>query len=149
MELGRYEEARDYYQRFIASGFEDTFMRQLAQLSLSQAFVAGGDFASAASALELLAGEANEGLRPSVLFSLGQCYENDNKREQALEAYGKIVKEYGGAELAQMAMQRIEALGGNPFEGQGETGEPQVRVLPTGVAPDAAAVEISGSEQDE
>ncbi|MDP8256559.1 MAG: tetratricopeptide repeat protein [Candidatus Alcyoniella australis] len=130
VKLGEYERAREYYDRFLKTEFDDLFMRQLAQSSIGETYMAQSQWDAASQSFELLSNEALDSLRPSILFNLGMSQELGDKTDQAIATYGTLVREYAGNPLAKSAMERTAALGGSPFGSGANPDEPNIRLMP-------------------
>ncbi len=108
---GAYDEAIALYEKALKAFSEDQGFRSLMWNNLGYAYEGKKDYRSAVQWFQRLADEG-ELMKADAYFNLGRMYEALNEKQKALEAYNKVVKDYGESVHAQPAKEKVAHLEG-------------------------------------
>lgn len=107
---GKYDEAIDTYEKFLAKERKDELLRTSAKKGIATALEDKGEFAKAANVHEALAGRLEGNEAADELMSAARCFNAASMYGQAIAQYEKVVSrhsDYWGVEQAKIYLEEL------------------------------------------
>lgn len=130
LELGQYDEAVADYQTFLDRFQPSDVMAGLALQRMGLAYQAKGDKASAEASFEKVLSTDKALNKDQVLFLLGLLLEDQNKKEEAITQYKRIIQEYPLSVLIPDTRTRLRGLGFEPEQAAPAEDKPESSAAP-------------------
>lgn len=109
---GKYDQASESYQKFIANFNENQYLKTLAFEGLGYSYEALGEFAKAAEQFEKAADPGQQIIRPFGLLNAARNYELANNPEKSIELYEKFIEDFPESSLQASATANLTRLKG-------------------------------------